>query len=172
MIGVSIFFFKFLDVQQNHVTGSQSATLSTPVQLPSSTGLKIFTDAAIDSVNRRHSIGVVVLDANNAVKAGFSTPFVGLVPPAVAEAKAIFQAIQWAQMIHLPLDVLLTDCKSIVDKLTSCNWNNSVLDDVLVNVENLLSFSPRLAICYVHKDSNVIAHKLAKLGLGLDNELV
>ncbi|KAM6541640.1 hypothetical protein CsatB_006087 [Cannabis sativa] len=166
------FFFKFLDAQQHHVTGSQSASPSTQVQLPPSTGLRIFTDAAIDSANRRHSIGVVVLDADNAVKAGFSTPFPGLVPPAVAEAKAIFQAIQWAQMISLPVDVLLTDCKSIVEKLNSCNWNNNVLDDVLVNVKNLLSFSPRLVISYVPRESNVLAHNLAKLGLGLDNELV
>uniref|UniRef100_A0A803PZ76 Reverse transcriptase domain-containing protein n=1 Tax=Cannabis sativa TaxID=3483 RepID=A0A803PZ76_CANSA len=166
------FFFKFLDAQQHHVTGSNSASPSTSVQISSSRGLKIFTDAAIDSVNRRHSIGVVVLDADTAVKADFSTPFSGLVPPAVAEAKAIFQAIQWAQLIRLPVDVLLVDCKSIVDRLTSCNWNNSVFDDILINVKNLLSFSPRLAISFVPRNSNVLAHKLAKLGLGLDNELV
>ncbi|XP_030479177.1 uncharacterized protein LOC115696415 [Cannabis sativa] len=167
------YFFKFLDAQQQHVTGSQFASNSAqPTQIPPSTRFRIFTDAAIDSVNRKHSIGVVVLDADNAVKAGFSAPFSGLVPPAVAEAKAIFQAIQWAQMISLPVDVLLTDCKSIVDKLSSCNRNNSVLDDVLSNIQNLLSFSPRLAISYVPRENNVLAHKLAKFGLGLDNELI
>uniref|UniRef100_A0A803QGZ0 RNase H type-1 domain-containing protein n=1 Tax=Cannabis sativa TaxID=3483 RepID=A0A803QGZ0_CANSA len=155
------------------IPGSQFASNSAqPTQIPPSTRFRIFTDAAIDSVNRKHSIGVVVLDADNAVKAGFSAPFSGLVPPAVAEAKAIFQAIQWAQMISLPVDVLLTDCKSIVDKLSSCNRNNSVLDDVLSNIQNLLSFSPRLAISYVPRENNVLAHKLAKFGLGLDNELI
>uniref|UniRef100_A0A803PKN5 RNase H type-1 domain-containing protein n=1 Tax=Cannabis sativa TaxID=3483 RepID=A0A803PKN5_CANSA len=55
--------------------------------------LRIFTDAAIDPQCKKHSVGVVVLDNCNRVKAGFSKPIVGLVPPAVAEAKAIFQAI-------------------------------------------------------------------------------
>uniref|UniRef100_A0A803P221 Uncharacterized protein n=1 Tax=Cannabis sativa TaxID=3483 RepID=A0A803P221_CANSA len=55
---------------------------------------QIFTDAAIDLNRKKHSIGVVVLDQFNKVKAGFSKPFVGCVPPAVVEAKAIFQAIQ------------------------------------------------------------------------------
>uniref|UniRef100_A0A803QDG1 Reverse transcriptase domain-containing protein n=1 Tax=Cannabis sativa TaxID=3483 RepID=A0A803QDG1_CANSA len=167
-----VFYFKFLDARQHPITGSQSAPRSNSVQSYSSIGLKLFIDATIDSINRRHSIGLVVLDADNAVKAGFSAPFSGLVPPAVAEAKAIFQAIHWAQLISLPVDVLLTDCKSIVDKLNSCNWNNSVLDDVLLSINNLLSFSPRLAISYISRENNVLAHNLAKLGLGLDNELV
>uniref|UniRef100_A0A803PHU9 Reverse transcriptase domain-containing protein n=1 Tax=Cannabis sativa TaxID=3483 RepID=A0A803PHU9_CANSA len=155
------------------IPGSQSASNSAqPRQIPLSTGFKIFTDAAIDSVNQKHSIGVVVLDADNAVKAGFSAPFSGLVPLAFFEAKEAFSAIQWAQLISLPVDVLLTDCKSIVDKLSTSSWNNSVLDDVLSNIQNLLSFSPRLTISYVPRENNFLAHKLAKFGLGLDNELV
>uniref|UniRef100_A0A803QQN9 RNase H type-1 domain-containing protein n=1 Tax=Cannabis sativa TaxID=3483 RepID=A0A803QQN9_CANSA len=160
------------DVQQVHSTSHNSTTLSAPAQPIELGNFRIFTDAAIDPKCRKYSVGVVVLDACNRVKAGFSTPFTGLVSPAIAEAKAIYQAIQWAQLIKLPVDVLMADCKSIVDKLSSCNWNNSILDDILSNIKNLLSFSPRLAICHVHREYNVIAHKVAKLGLGLDNELV
>uniref|UniRef100_A0A803Q009 DUF4283 domain-containing protein n=1 Tax=Cannabis sativa TaxID=3483 RepID=A0A803Q009_CANSA len=75
--------------------------------------------AATDSHGRKHSIGVVLMECCNQVKAGISTPFSGLVPPAVAEAKAVHQAIQWPQLLHLSVDVLMTDCKSIVDKLKS-----------------------------------------------------
>uniref|UniRef100_A0A803NHW6 RNase H type-1 domain-containing protein n=1 Tax=Cannabis sativa TaxID=3483 RepID=A0A803NHW6_CANSA len=134
--------------------------------------LQIFTNATIDLNCKKHSIGVVVMDELNQVKSRFSKPFLGSVPPAVAEAKAILQAIQWAQLIYLPLDVLKIDCKTIVDKLVSCNWNSSLLDDILICVKNLLSFSPNLTIVYVHRKSNKLAHKVAKLGLGLDNELV
>uniref|UniRef100_A0A803QP40 RNase H type-1 domain-containing protein n=1 Tax=Cannabis sativa TaxID=3483 RepID=A0A803QP40_CANSA len=58
---------------------------------------------------------------------GFSKSFAGCVPPAVTEAKAILQAIQWAQMFHLPVDVLKTECKFIVDKLVSCKWSSRSL---------------------------------------------
>uniref|UniRef100_A0A803Q6T5 Reverse transcriptase n=1 Tax=Cannabis sativa TaxID=3483 RepID=A0A803Q6T5_CANSA len=102
-------------------------------------GLKLFIDATIDSINRRHSIGLVVLDADNAVKAGFSAPFSGLVP--LRSLLRLFFSNSLGSVISLLRDVLLTDCKSIVDKLNSCNWNNSVLDDVLLSINNLLSFT-------------------------------
>uniref|UniRef100_A0A803PQW9 RNase H type-1 domain-containing protein n=1 Tax=Cannabis sativa TaxID=3483 RepID=A0A803PQW9_CANSA len=75
---------------------------------------KIFRDAAIDTYNPRHSVGVVVMDACDRVVAGFTTPFAGLEPPPVAEAKAICHAIHWAQLIDLPVDILLTDCQKLV----------------------------------------------------------
>uniref|UniRef100_A0A803QVT6 RNase H type-1 domain-containing protein n=1 Tax=Cannabis sativa TaxID=3483 RepID=A0A803QVT6_CANSA len=66
----------------------------------------------------------------------------------------------------------MTDCKSIVDKLAACNWNNSVFDDVVCSIKNLLSFSPDLSISHVGRDFNLLAHRVARMGLGLDNELV
>uniref|UniRef100_A0A803PU82 RNase H type-1 domain-containing protein n=1 Tax=Cannabis sativa TaxID=3483 RepID=A0A803PU82_CANSA len=83
----------------------------------SSTESKKFWTTDLNS--RKYSIGVIILDELNQVRAGISRPFVGSVPPAVVEAKAILHAIQWAQI-----------------------------------------------------ESNELAHKVAKLGLGLDNELV
>ncbi|XP_060973242.1 uncharacterized protein LOC133038849 [Cannabis sativa] len=160
--------------QQRQVprSGPVFNSVSARVQPSGSNVFKIFTDAATDSQRKKHSIGVVLLDGCNRVKAGFSTTFSGLVPPAVAEAKAVHQAIQWAQLLRFPVDVLMTDCKSIVDKLNTCNWNNSVFDDVICSIKNLLSFSPGLTISHVGRDFNLLAHKVARLGLGLDNELI
>uniref|UniRef100_A0A803Q8F9 RNase H type-1 domain-containing protein n=1 Tax=Cannabis sativa TaxID=3483 RepID=A0A803Q8F9_CANSA len=93
-------------------SGPDCNSASARVQPSGSNVFKIFTDAATDSQRRKHSIGVVLLDGCNRVKAGFTTPFSGLVPLAVAEAKAVHQAIQWAQLLRLPVDVLMTDFRA------------------------------------------------------------
>uniref|UniRef100_A0A803P4W2 RNase H type-1 domain-containing protein n=1 Tax=Cannabis sativa TaxID=3483 RepID=A0A803P4W2_CANSA len=101
--------------------------------------LEVSTDAVIDLQSRKHNIRVV-LDELNQVKAGFSRPFVGSVPPVVAKAKAVLYAM--GSNVHLPVDVLKTDCKTIVDKLKSCSWNSSPLNDIIICFKNLLSFNP------------------------------
>uniref|UniRef100_A0A803QGD4 RNase H type-1 domain-containing protein n=1 Tax=Cannabis sativa TaxID=3483 RepID=A0A803QGD4_CANSA len=116
---------------------------------------RFFTDAAIDHHNRIHSFGIVVLDELDRVKTVISKPCIGSVSAVIAKAKAIFHAVQWIQLLHLLVDVLKTECKTIVDKLNSCNWNGSPRDDVLL-----------------YRDSNELAHKIAKLKLRLNNELV
>uniref|UniRef100_A0A803P5C9 RAB6-interacting golgin n=1 Tax=Cannabis sativa TaxID=3483 RepID=A0A803P5C9_CANSA len=108
------FFFKYMDAQQ--VSSTQQVDLLDLHGLPAGVSLQLFTDAAIDTSRKRYSIGAVVMNSSNQVIAGFVKPFEGCVSPVIAEAKAILQALQWVTCIHLPVDVLKTDCKSIVDK--------------------------------------------------------
>ncbi|XP_060972557.1 uncharacterized protein LOC133038424 [Cannabis sativa] len=111
-------------------------------------------------------------DPSEVVVAGLVKPVSGLVAPVVAEAKAISLAVTWTKLIKLHVQSFHTDCKSIVDKLNNCNWNSSVCDDLLVDVKNSLSFSPNPRVVFVNRDLNTHAHNLAKLGLGLDKELL
>ncbi|KAM6583670.1 hypothetical protein CsatB_010672 [Cannabis sativa] len=156
-------------IQQTHVSAQNSNRESTST---SGSSLQVFTDAAIDVRGQKHSYGIVVANESGAVKAGVAKPCIGSIPAVLAEAKAIYHAILWVQLLHLPVDTLKTDCKTIVDKLNHCNWNASPLDDVLVGIKNLLSFSPNLRIEHVYRESNQLAHWVAKFGLGLDNEIV
>uniref|UniRef100_A0A803Q7W1 RNase H type-1 domain-containing protein n=1 Tax=Cannabis sativa TaxID=3483 RepID=A0A803Q7W1_CANSA len=133
---------------------------------------RFYIDVALDHHSKKHSYGIVVVDDLDRVKVGIDKPCVGSAPTVIAEVKAIHHAVQWIQLLHLPVDVLKIDCKTIVDKLNSCNWNASPLDDILISIKHLLSFSPNLKVVHVYRDSNQLAHKIAKLGLGLDNELV
>ncbi|KAM6556675.1 hypothetical protein CsatB_003694 [Cannabis sativa] len=93
MLDCSRFQKAWRSSRQNHATDHNSATPKASTQPTVSCNFRIFTDAATDSQRKKHSIGVAVVDACNRVKARFSTPFSGLVPPTVAEAKAIYQAI-------------------------------------------------------------------------------
>ncbi|KAM6574614.1 hypothetical protein CsatA_022941 [Cannabis sativa] len=156
-------------IQQTHVPTQNSNRESTST---SGSSLQVFTDAAIDVRGQKHSYGIVVANESGAVKAGVAKPCIGSIPAVLAEAKAIYHAILWVQLLHLPVDTLKTDCKTIVDKLNHCNWNASPLDDVLVGIKNLLSFSPNLRVEHVYRESNQLAHWVANFGLRLDNEIV
>uniref|UniRef100_A0A803Q405 RNase H type-1 domain-containing protein n=1 Tax=Cannabis sativa TaxID=3483 RepID=A0A803Q405_CANSA len=168
------YFFQYLDAQQNIQPYSVAAQAPSRVSNGASgSSLQVYIDAAIDVRGQKHSYGIVVAGDSGFVKAGVVKPCIGGIPAIIAEAKAIYHAIQWVQLLHLPMDVLKTNCKTIVDKLNSCNWNASPLDDILVGIKNLLSFSLNLKVEHVYRDSNQLAHWVAKLGLGLDiNELV
>ncbi|KAM6541704.1 hypothetical protein CsatB_006151 [Cannabis sativa] len=142
------------------------------VQLSQHEGWKVNTDAGISSSDRKHSLGVVVTDENDDVKADLIVPMVGSVPPEVAEAKAILAAISWVQATKLPVNVLQTDCKSIVDKVYNAKCHNSVVNDIVLCIKNSLLFSPNLVIVHVPRELNKIAHVCARAGLGLDSECV
>uniref|UniRef100_A0A803PZX0 RNase H type-1 domain-containing protein n=1 Tax=Cannabis sativa TaxID=3483 RepID=A0A803PZX0_CANSA len=118
--------------------------------------LQIYTDAALDHHNKKHSYGIEL----DRVKAGVAKPCVGSNPAAIAEAKAIQHVIQWIQLLHLSVDVLKMDCKTIVDKVNSCNLNVSPLDDILISIKHLLSFSPNLKVVHNYRDSNQLSIRL------------
>uniref|UniRef100_A0A803P9W0 RNase H type-1 domain-containing protein n=2 Tax=Cannabis sativa TaxID=3483 RepID=A0A803P9W0_CANSA len=133
---------------------------------------QVFTDAAIDTGKQVFSLSVVVKNDTDQVIAGLVKPVAGLIAPVIAEAKAVSLAVAWTKMINLPVHVLFLDCKVVVDKINKCNWNNSVCDDVLIDVYNSLSFNPRPKVVFIRRDDNTHAHNLAKLGLGLDRQLL
>uniref|UniRef100_A0A803PQB8 RNase H type-1 domain-containing protein n=1 Tax=Cannabis sativa TaxID=3483 RepID=A0A803PQB8_CANSA len=142
------------------------------VQSSQHEGWRVNTDAGVSSTARKHSLGVVVTDEKDDIKAGLIIPIVGSVPPEVAEAKAILTAISWVQATKLPVNVLQTDCKSIVDKVYSTNCHNSIVNDIVTCIKNSLLFSPNLVIVHVPRELNKIAHACARAGLGLDNEYI
>ncbi|KAM6597211.1 uncharacterized protein LOC133034424 [Cannabis sativa] len=141
-------------------------------QLPSEGAFHIFTDAVVDLNRQKYSIGAVVLNHSGQVVAGLAKPFSGCVSPMVAEAKAVVHALQWAYSIFLPVDVLKTDCKSIVDRFYSCTQGCSSIDDLIVCIKNLLSLRPSLRLAHVNREFNTIAHRVAKWGIGIDSKFL
>uniref|UniRef100_A0A803PJH0 Reverse transcriptase domain-containing protein n=1 Tax=Cannabis sativa TaxID=3483 RepID=A0A803PJH0_CANSA len=108
------------------------------------------------------------LPSEGQVVAGLAKAFSGCVSPMVAEAKAVVHALQWAYSICLPVDVLKTDCKYIVDKLHYGTQGCSSVDDLIVCIKNLLSIRSSLRLAHVNREFNTIAHRVAKWGIGLD----
>uniref|UniRef100_A0A803Q8N8 Patatin n=1 Tax=Cannabis sativa TaxID=3483 RepID=A0A803Q8N8_CANSA len=98
----------------------------------------------LDCSNLKHSSGVVAFDSARHVRAGFMVPYSGVVSPEVAEAKAIFAAIEWVTAIQLPVSTIASDCQSVVTKISSSFCNNSVLCDIINAIRNSLLFNPNL----------------------------
>uniref|UniRef100_A0A803NQ36 Reverse transcriptase zinc-binding domain-containing protein n=1 Tax=Cannabis sativa TaxID=3483 RepID=A0A803NQ36_CANSA len=80
--------------------------LNAQVYSPPTGCWKINTDAGISNTAKKHSLGIVVRDDCDNIKAGLIVLIVGLVPPEVAEAKAILTALSWLQATKLPVTVL------------------------------------------------------------------
>uniref|UniRef100_A0A803NY15 Reverse transcriptase domain-containing protein n=1 Tax=Cannabis sativa TaxID=3483 RepID=A0A803NY15_CANSA len=115
------------------------------VQLPAGQWI-VYTDAALDLGHMKHSYVVVAFDIEGCSRAGFMASCFGIVPPEVAEGKAILAAIQWIQAIQLPVLTIASDCQSVVDKIYCSYCNNSVLSDVINGIRNSLLFSPNLSV--------------------------
>uniref|UniRef100_A0A803Q2E5 RNase H type-1 domain-containing protein n=1 Tax=Cannabis sativa TaxID=3483 RepID=A0A803Q2E5_CANSA len=127
--------------------------------------------AAIDVVSKKHNFGVVARDDYDNIKVGLVVPVEGVVPPEVAEAKAILAAISWIHAAKLPISILASDCKSVVDKINNFYCSNSVLSDIINCINNSL-FSPDLLIIHVPRENNKLAHSHARVGLKLNSGCV
>ncbi|KAM6545112.1 hypothetical protein CsatB_025848 [Cannabis sativa] len=155
------------DVRRNVQQSSTS-----PHSLVAPYRYKINTDAALDINLKKHSLDVVVRNAQDQVIAGIIAPVIGNVSPEIAEAKAILLALEWAQSVNLPVNVVESDCKSLVDKVNGSFCNYSVMSDLVVRIRHLLSFGPAFILSYVPRELDKMAHNCARAGLGLDSEYV
>uniref|UniRef100_A0A803QB34 RNase H type-1 domain-containing protein n=1 Tax=Cannabis sativa TaxID=3483 RepID=A0A803QB34_CANSA len=161
--------FESANLKAEGICNVQRSSISPP-SLVAPSRYKINTDAAIDINLKKHSLGVVVRDAQDQVIAGIIAPAIGNVSPEIAEAKALLLALEWAQSVNLPVDVVESDCKSLVDKVNGSFSNYSVMSDFVVRIRHLLSFNPTCILSYVPRELNKLAHNCARAGLGLDGE--
>uniref|UniRef100_A0A803Q0R8 RNase H type-1 domain-containing protein n=1 Tax=Cannabis sativa TaxID=3483 RepID=A0A803Q0R8_CANSA len=131
------FLLQYLDAHQKQLPSHDQLAQDSSVSLGCPSGwYQLFTDGTLDYERRIYSLSAVVLNDPNRIVAGFVKPFIGVVTPTIAEAKAVLLAVNWIHFVRLPVQVVKTNCKSIVDKLNNCNWNN-IFYYLLVSVKTL-----------------------------------
>ncbi|KAM6580980.1 uncharacterized protein LOC115695246 [Cannabis sativa] len=112
------------------------------------------TDAAINTAQSRMGFGVVVRDWQAFNGRGF-----------------VFAAsLEWCINIQIPLAVVETDSKMLVDKVHNKKADFSALSDVVEDIRCSLSAFPDAHLRHINKTINCRAHNLARRALGQDEE--
>uniref|UniRef100_A0A803PP89 RNase H type-1 domain-containing protein n=1 Tax=Cannabis sativa TaxID=3483 RepID=A0A803PP89_CANSA len=78
--------------------------------------------------------GAVLLDWQGKVVAGLSAPAAGNLQPLIAEALSLRASLEWCVSIQIPLAVIETDSKLLVDKVLSKKDDFSALADVVEDI--------------------------------------
>lgn len=65
--------------------------------------------------------------------------------------------------LGLQFAILETDCKPLVDRLSSSTINHTELGDLIFNCKHLLRLNPTFKFQFVKRQTNEAAHKLSRV---------
>uniref|UniRef100_A0A803PV88 Reverse transcriptase domain-containing protein n=1 Tax=Cannabis sativa TaxID=3483 RepID=A0A803PV88_CANSA len=131
---------------------------------------RLNTDAALSTERSKLGIGAVVKDWKGCVVANLAIPAAGALQSTLAEALALKAGLNWCQHIKIPLALVETDSKLLVDKVLGGKNDLSALSDIVTDIRNSLSFFPNVILRHTRRQFNGDAHNLARRALGLDEE--
>ncbi|KAL5541901.1 hypothetical protein UlMin_009611 [Ulmus minor] len=134
---------------QKDVLPKQGA--SKPWQAPIFGWVKVNSDAAWCSKQKKFGLGAIIRDSTGKVLGSVATPIFASVSVAVAEAWAIERGAALAKQLGFPTVVLESDCLAVIKALD-------------------LRFANVSEINYVM--GNQVAHSLARLALSLESEQI
>ncbi|KAM6546335.1 hypothetical protein CsatB_027071 [Cannabis sativa] len=129
------------------------------------------TDVALCSSQGKLGFGAVISDWRGRIVAGLSIPAAGDFVPLMAEALALRESLNWCYLIRIPIAVIKTDSKLLVDRIHGRKRDLSALSDVVEDISSSLSLFPNVSLLHINRKYNNHAHLLAKKALGLDKEM-
>uniref|UniRef100_A0A803PD31 Uncharacterized protein n=1 Tax=Cannabis sativa TaxID=3483 RepID=A0A803PD31_CANSA len=154
---------RYRTVQTLHVSGIEKTVPQNCYRLN--------MDAALCAEQSKLGFGAVIKDWRGNLVAGLSIPTAGNFQPLMAEALALRAGLIWCHHIKIPLAVVETDSKLLVDKVHGQKSDLSALSDVVEDIRSSLSLFPNVGLRHVNRKLNCNAHRLARRALGQDEEL-
>jgi ribonuclease HI len=124
-------------------------------------------DAALDSVNRRMGVGILVRDHLGMVIAARSHTLVFLTEPVVAEAIAALHAVEFSRDLGLPRIVLEGDSLQVVTAVQDLRPTWSRYGHITADIRTILKGFRSWQVCHTKRVSNYAAHGLAKKRLSM-----
>ncbi|KAF5462224.1 hypothetical protein F2P56_018250 [Juglans regia] len=129
-------------------------------------------DASVDRANSKVGIGVIVRNWEGRVIATLRAPRKLIPDPKLAESVAALRAVQLCKHIGISKLILEGDALSVVKDLTSetLDWSSTglILQEAKVELKSLSLGS----VFYIPRQSNCLAHCLAKDALKLSEESI
>ena len=129
--------------------------------------LKINIDGAFDQFTHCGGVGIVVRDSEGSVLEGFCKKINHVYSPDIVEAEAGRMACEFACFHHLSPVVFESDCQKLVRDSTigKDDEDHSNFGMVLADIRSSLSLLPSSFFSHVYRESNVMAHSVARFAL-------
>jgi ribonuclease HI len=127
--------------------------------------IKLNWDASIDKVRNRMGVGVIARDHNGQAIAMFCSTKGGVQDPTMAEAVAVWEAVELAHRLGLRSLVLEGDALEIVQMLKKDGECGTIYGQLVNAAKESLRRWQGWEIQHVSRSANNAAHHLAKLAL-------
>ncbi|XP_062015245.1 uncharacterized protein LOC133731834 [Rosa rugosa] len=144
---------------------SNTKRASTPWYPPPAGWLKANLDGAFDSSTNMGGIGVVVRDSEGLIVGGTCCRVSSVSAPIVVEALAGRAACAWAVEFKQAPIIFESDCLQLVNYLKAEEEDHSIIGRVIDDIVVHLASIPSSFFQHIYRESNLDAHKLAKLAL-------
>ncbi|KAL5754547.1 hypothetical protein ACOSP7_022767 [Xanthoceras sorbifolium] len=166
------FLDEFLQANATLVHHSPASRRSVKWTPPAPNFFKLNTDAALDVSRNTTGLGAVLRDSCVAVLLSCVDKITGMLPPIVAEAKAILLGLSVAIEGGFSSLIIESECAKVIKLLSESKSPISAVGMVINDIQDTLRFSSASAhFMHVSRNGNVVAHSLAKLVISTNSFL-
>ncbi|KAL5572899.1 hypothetical protein UlMin_022496 [Ulmus minor] len=155
---------------QKDVLPKQGA--SKPWQAPICGWVKVNSDAAWCSKQKKFGLGAIIRDSTGKVLGSVATPIFASVSVAVAEAWAMERGAALAKQLGFPTVVLESDCLAVIKALDLRSANVSEINYVFESIYEICNDFNLYKFSHTPRMGNQVAHSLARLALSLESEQI
>ena len=114
-------------------------------------------------------MGGMVCTTEGDVVAALTRCYAYLVDPPIAEAICIREVLSWLKSLGIDNFTIASDSLQSVQAINSQNSDDSYFGIVISDCRNLMSTFNSVSLKFITRDSNLFAHKLARVAAFLPN---
>ncbi|KAF4356805.1 hypothetical protein G4B88_022262 [Cannabis sativa] len=133
--------------------------------------LKLSVDAAQNINSNMTGFGMALFNNKGDMLLSVATPWTGTHLALLMEAHALTYALSWCHQRNIQPDLIVSDCKVLVDYICSEASHHLLLNKFAKDITNFLSYIPNAKLIHISREQNEMAHTLAKFALGLVHEV-
>ncbi|KAL5547561.1 hypothetical protein UlMin_002792 [Ulmus minor] len=149
---------------------NDESLVASPWQAPKVGFVKVNTNAAWCSNQKKFGLGSVIRDHTGKMLGSVATPVSSSVSVAVAESWALENGASLAQQMGFSAVILESDCLGVTKALNSRTLHDSDLSYVFYSIYEICNEFDMYKFSYTPRTSNQVAHSLARLALSLEND--